>query len=330
MKIIAFVGLPLSGKSTASSVAREMGIPVVVMGDVVREEVRRRGLELTDENAGRVANELREKEGMDAIAKRCIPKVMEAGKEKGVVVIDGVRGIAEVERFKKSFGDDFVLIAIESPLELRFERARKRKREDDRGMESIEDLRRRDEREISWGMLEAMQRANLTVENVSDIEDFRDKIREVLKAFTKCAEVEVEAKVNPTEDVEKVKKAIENLFPGIELEFDEEKGILRGKTENLERFRELLRMQRILDTARAELRRGWRGNESTVFLNKQAATVSRINFADENAVLSPVVLTFRVYGTNFERFIDWLTPETRDGRPVREIKLWEEGDEEQS
>ncbi len=330
MKIIAFVGLPLSGKSTASSVAREMGIPVVVMGDVVREEVRRRGLELTDENAGRVANELREKEGMDAIAKRCIPKVMEAGKEKGVVVIDGVRGIAEVERFKKSFGDDFVLIAIESPLELRFERARKRKREDDRGMESIEDLRRRDEREISWGMLEAMQRANLTVENVSDIEDFRDKIREVLKTFTKCAEVEVEAKVNPTEDVEKVKKAIENLFPGIELEFDEEKGILRGKTENLERFRELLRMQRILDTARAELRRGWRGNESTVFLNKQAATVSRINFADENAVLSPVVLTFRVYGTNFERFIDWLTPETRDGRPVREIKLWEEGDEEQS
>ena len=305
MKIIAFVGLPLSGKSTASSVAREMGIPVVVMGDVVREEVRRRGLELTDENAGRVANELREKEGMDAIAKRCIPKIMEAGKEKGVVVIDGVRGIAEVERFKKSFGDDFVLIAIESPLELRFERARKRKREDDRGMESIEDLRRRDEREISWGMLEAMQRANLTVENVSDIEDFRDKIREVLKAFTKCAEVEVEAKVNPTEDVEKVKKAIENLFPGIELEFDEEKGILRGKTENLERFRELLRMQRILDTARAELRRGWRGNESTVFLNKQAATVSRINFADENAVLSPVVLTFRVYGTNFERFIDW-------------------------
>jgi len=330
MKIIAFVGLPLSGKSTASSVAREMGIPVVVMGDVVREEVRRRGLELTDENAGRVANELREKEGMDAIAKRCIPKVMEAGKDKGVVVIDGVRGIAEVERFKKSFGDDFVLIAIESPLELRFERARKRKREDDRGMESIEDLRRRDEREISWGMLEAMQRANLTVENVSDIEDFRDKIREVLKAFTKCAEVEVEAKVNPTEDVEKVKKAIENLFPGIELEFDEERGVLKGKTENLERFRELLRMQRILDTARAELRRGWRGNESTVFLNKQAATVSRINFADENAVLSPVVLTFRVYGTNFERFIDWLTPETRDGRPVREIKLWEEGDEEQS
>ncbi len=322
MKIIAFVGLPLSGKSTASSVAKELGIPVIVMGDVVREEVRRRGLELTDENAGKIANELREKEGMDAIAKRCVPKIREAGREKGVVVVDGVRGIAEVERFRKSFGDDFVLIAIESPIELRFERAKKRGREDDRGINTIEDLKKRDEREISWGVLEAMKSANLTVENISDIEDFRDKIRNVLKAFTRCAEVEVEIEVNPTEDIEKVKKAVENLFPGIELKFDEERGILRGKTENLERFRELLRMQRILDTARAELRRGWKGNESTVFLNKQAATVSRINFADEDVVLSPIVLTFRVYGVNFERFIDWIAPETRDGKPVREIDLW--------
>ncbi len=322
MKIIAFVGLPLSGKSTASSVAKELGIPVIVMGDVVREEVRRRGLELTDENAGKIANELREKEGMDAIAKKCVPKIREAGREKGVVVVDGVRGIAEVERFRKSFGDDFVLIAIESPIELRFERAKKRGREDDRGINTIEDLKKRDEREISWGVLEAMKSANLTVENISDIEDFRDKIRNVLKAFTRCAEVEVEVEVNPTEDIGKVKKAVENLFPGIELKFDEERGILRGKTENLERFRELLRMQRILDTARAELRRGWKGNESTVFLNKQAATVSRINFADEDVVLSPIVLTFRVYGVNFERFIDWIAPETRDGKPVREIDLW--------
>ncbi len=320
MKIIAFVGLPLSGKSTASSVAREMGIPVIVMGDVVREEVKRRGLELTDENAGKIASELREKEGMDAIAKKCIPKIRELNSD--VVVIDGIRGIAEVERFKKAFGEDFVLIAIESPIELRFERALKRCRDDDRDIKSIEDLKKRDEREISWGMLEAMRVANLTVENSGDIEDFKDKIRRILKAFTKCLEAEVYTKVNPTEDVEKVRRAIENLFPEIELEFDDSTGVLKGRVEKLDRFRELLRMQRILDTARAELRRGWRGNESTVYLNKQAATVSRINFTDENSVLSPIVVVFRVYGVNFERFIDWLAPETKGGKPVKEIELW--------
>ena len=320
MKIIAFVGLPLSGKSTASSVAREMGIPVVVMGDVVREEVKRRGLPLTDENAGKVASELREKEGMDAIAKRCIPKIREANSD--VVVVDGVRGIAEVERFRKVFGDDFVLISIECPLEIRFERAKKRQREDDRSIKSVEELKRRDEREIAWGMLEAMNRASLTVENTTDIDDFREKIEEILKTFTKRVEAEVEVRVNPTEDVEKVKKAVENLFPDIELKYDEDRGVLTGKTEKLEKFRELLRRQRILDTARTELRRGWKGKESTVFINKQAATVSRINFTEENAVLSPIVVTFRVYGIPFERFIDWLTPETVNGKPVKEIDLW--------
>ncbi|RUM34863.1 MAG: hypothetical protein DSY33_01065 [Archaeoglobus sp.] len=322
MKIIAFVGLPLSGKSTASSVAREMGIPVVVMGDVVREEVEKRGLPLTDENAGKVANELRKMEGMDAIAKRCIKRIRE--KNADVIVVDGIRGLAEVDRFKKTFGDDFVLVAIECPLELRFERLKNRQRDDDLSIRTVEDLKRRDEREIAWGMLDAMNKANLTVENTSDLDDFKEKIREILRAFTKGVEAEVEVKVNPTEDIEKVKKAVENLFPGIELKYSKERSTLRGKTDNLEKFRELLRMQRILDTARTELRKGWKGNESTVFINKQAATVSRINFAEENTVLSPIVVTFRAYGVSFEKFIDWLTPETRNGKPIKEVNLWEE------
>ncbi|HIP25737.1 MAG TPA: hypothetical protein EYG81_04690, partial [Archaeoglobus profundus] len=114
MRVIAFVGLPLSGKSTAAKVAEEMGIPVVCMGDIVREEAKKRGLALTDENLGKIANELRQKEGLDAIAKRCIPIIREKGKDVGVVVIDGIRGIAEVERFKREFGDDFILINIEA------------------------------------------------------------------------------------------------------------------------------------------------------------------------------------------------------------------------
>ena len=39
MKIIAFVGMPASGKSEASRIAAEMGIPVIIMGDVIRKEV---------------------------------------------------------------------------------------------------------------------------------------------------------------------------------------------------------------------------------------------------------------------------------------------------
>ncbi len=317
MKIIAFVGLPLSGKSTAAKVAEEMGIPVVVMGDVIREEVRRRSLELTDENAGKIASELRRKEGMDAIAKRCIPRIRDAASKSRIVVVDGIRGIAEVECFRREFGDDFILIHIDSPIELRFERVLKRKRKDD--VASIEDLKQRDERELSWSMGEAIKVADFTIENISDLKDFVEKVRDILQRFAKQVEVEIETLIHPTEDKGRVVKAVKNLFPDADIKIEGEK--LYAASQNLSKLRELLRRQRILDTARAELLKNRVGNETTVYLNKQTALISRINFADEDVILSPLRVTFRVHGIPFEHFVDWLTPETRDGKPMREIEL---------
>ncbi len=315
MKVIAFVGYPLSGKSTAAQVVREVGIPVVVLGDVVREEAVRRGVELTDENLGRIASELRQKEGMDAIAKRCIPKIRELGSSKGVVVVDGIRGIAEVEKFKKAFGDDFVLIAIESPLEVRFERAKMRKRSDD--VEKLEDLVKRDKREESWGLKEAMEIADFTIENKGSYEDFIETVKQILLNIARNIEVEIETEIHPTESEEKVVNAIKNIFPDAEIKVED--GKLVGKAKNLERFRELLRRQKILDTARSEMLKSRKGNEVTVYLNKQTATVSKINFCDSDAVLSPLRVTFRLNNISFQLFLDYLAPETKDGRPVKEI-----------
>ena len=319
MRVIAFVGLPLSGKSTAAKVAEEMGIPVVCMGDIVREEAKRRGLALTDENLGKIANELRQKEGMDAIAKRCIPIIREKGKDVGVVVIDGIRGIAEVERFKKEFGNDFILINIEAPLEVRFQRALKRGRSDD--IKSIEELKKRDERELSWNMGEAIKIANFTIENTSSLEDFKEKVREILTQLARKVEILIETTVHPTEDVDKVVQAVKNIFPDAEIEI--ENGKLRARAWDLSKFRDLLRKQRILDTARSELYRGVSGNEITIYLNKQTAVISKINFADENAILSPLKVTFKLYGVSVGRFIDYVAPATRAGKPIKELDtLW--------
>ena len=315
MKIIAFVGLPLSGKSTASKVAEEIGIPVVVMGDIVRMEAEKRGLKANDKNLSVIASELRKKEGMDAIAKRCIPIIREKIREKGVVVVDGIRGIDEVKRFKKEFGEDFVLINIEAPLNLRFKRALERKREDD--AETIEDLKKRDERELSWNMGEAMRIADITVENTGDLEEFKSKIREILTHFIPRVEVEIETDVHPTEDVEKVKKAVKNLFPDAKIEIED--GRLRAIASDLKRFRELLRIQKILDTARNEIIRGRSGKSVVIYLNKQTAFISRINFAEKDAILSPIKVRFRLYNIDFDKFLDYIAPETKDGKPVREV-----------
>lgn len=315
MRIVGFVGYPLSGKSTASRVASEMDIPVINMGDVVRGEAEKRNLPLTDENLGLIASELRNKLGMDAIAKLCIPKIRELLDERGVVAVDGIRGVDEVERFKKAFGEDFILIAIDCPIEIRFERARKRMRSDD--VLTIEDLRKRDEREESFGLKKAIEIADFTIENTGDIETFKEKVKELLKKLAVGVEVFIETYVHPTEDEEKVKKAVKNIFPDAEIKILD--GKLMAKAKDLKKFRELLRIQKILDTARSEIVRGRRGSEVTIYLNKQAATVSKVNFADEDAVLSPLKVRFRLMNVPFNRFLDYIAPETRGGKIVKEI-----------
>lgn len=180
MKIIAFVGMPASGKSEAARIAAEMGIPVINMGDVIRREVLRRGLEPNDSNTGMVATELRKCEGMDAVAIRCVSQIREKGSE--LVVVDGVRGIAEVECFRREFGEGFVLISIYAPIEIRFSRVQKRGRSDD--MNSIEGLRRRDERELSWGMGEAIEASNVQIENNFTLETFKKDVVDVLSNYS--------------------------------------------------------------------------------------------------------------------------------------------------
>ncbi len=187
--VFAFVGAPAAGKTEAASVAKELGIPVITMGEVIREELRKRGLPLNDKNAGRIANELRAREGMDAIAKRCIPRIKarkkSAGKNQKVVVVDGVRGIAEVEAFKKEFGNDFVLVRVDAPLSLRYERIRSRGRGDDLDLLSLEEFKNREKRELGWGMEEAMKKADKIVENTASLEEFKEQIKGILRNYSK-------------------------------------------------------------------------------------------------------------------------------------------------
>ncbi len=75
MKVIGVVGLPASGKGEFSKIAAAMGVPVIVMGDMIRQAVNEAGLEPTDANLGAMANKLRAEQGMDAIAQLCIPEI---------------------------------------------------------------------------------------------------------------------------------------------------------------------------------------------------------------------------------------------------------------
>jgi len=178
MIVLGIVGLAGSGKGEFSKVAEQMHIPVVVMGDVIREEVRKAGLPPTDENMGIIAKVLRERDGMAAIAIACIPVVKRLKSE--LVLIDGLRGDAEVRVLQEHFSN-FVLIALTAPDEIRFSRLCSRARSDD--IASLGELHERDERETSFGLLNAIEMADIRIENTTDIETFKRAVLTTLKIF---------------------------------------------------------------------------------------------------------------------------------------------------
>jgi dephospho-CoA kinase len=174
--VIGVAGMPGSGKATVRIVAESMGFSAVVMGDEVREETRRRGLEPTPENIGRIMLQLREEEGLAAVANRCIPKIVNA--KSDIVFVDGVRSLSEVDEFKKSF-DGFALIAVHSSPDMRFQRLSKRQRSDDpKGWEVFHE---RDLRELGVGQGDVIAVADYMIVNEGTYKEFEAKVRDLLK-----------------------------------------------------------------------------------------------------------------------------------------------------
>lgn len=176
-KVVAFVGLQASGKSEAAAVARGMSIPVVSMGDVIREETRARGLPPSEE--GGVAIQLREEKGQEVVARRSRPRLEALGAP--LAFLDGIRSHAEVDYFKKWLGDRLVLVRVEATEEVRFERIRRRARGDDAATRAA--FRDRDRREEAFGIRRAMKEAPLELRNDGDLETFHRRTADLLRSL---------------------------------------------------------------------------------------------------------------------------------------------------
>ncbi|KYC51894.1 MAG: hypothetical protein AMQ22_01116 [Candidatus Methanofastidiosum methylothiophilum] len=173
--MIAVVGMPGSGKSEFVNIAISYGYRFISMGDIVREETVKRGYSL--EESGKVAQMLRDKEGLDAIAILTLDRINET--QDGKFIIEGIRGLKEIERFRKEL--DFFLVGIHTSPRLRFERLKNRERADD--PKNIEDFYNRDLRELSWGLGEALALSDVIIDNNGTLEDYRANINRVIKKY---------------------------------------------------------------------------------------------------------------------------------------------------
>jgi dephospho-CoA kinase len=174
--VLGLAGMPGAGKGAFRRFVQKIGYPVVIMGNEIRNEAKRRKLEPTPENLGKVMLQLREAEGQATVAKRCIPKLQNA-KER-IVVVDGIRSLHEVEEFKKYF-PNFTLIALHASPKTRYQRLTRRRRSDDPA--SWETFMQRDLREIGVGLGAVIATADYMIVNEGTLTQLRKKIQQVLK-----------------------------------------------------------------------------------------------------------------------------------------------------
>ena len=131
--------------------------------------------------------------------------------------------------------------------------------------------------------------------------------------------------VNPTEDIKKVREALENLLGSSDFTTINNDDVLDlsatyANRDAVNLVRLTIHEARIIDAARKRLRLNWNGTSTKIYFDKQAAFVRKLRIIDDNLELPPLgsiemVLTFDSE-QEFDEFVNWFTPPTKDGKII--------------
>ena len=172
--------MPGAGKSTIAEGLKSKGYEIINMGNTVREEAKKRNLEPTGTNLGKLMLELREKNGPSAVAQLIKPQIDESNSE--IVVIDGIRSNDEIQ-FLKNIGNVKIL-SIHASTDTRFDFLSKRGRSDD--PQNKENFDERDFRELGVGISTSIALADESISNNNmTIDELINMASSIIQSWTK-------------------------------------------------------------------------------------------------------------------------------------------------
>ncbi|MBI2443054.1 MAG: AAA family ATPase [Candidatus Levybacteria bacterium] len=175
--LVAFVGMPGSGKSEATKYLREKGFASVRFGEVAEEGLKEMGLPLTPDNEQMYREKIRNELGMAAFAILSEEKIESFLKDNPVVVIDGLYSWEEYRYLLEKFLALKIIYVFASPA-TRYSRLAKR---------PVRPLTPEQARARDFAEIERLNKsgpiamADFVIENNTSLDDLYTKIDELLK-----------------------------------------------------------------------------------------------------------------------------------------------------
>jgi len=172
MKIFIIVGMPAAGKNIVRIYTGSRDMVYYSTGDIVRAEVKMRGLEVDAATTSMVSDELRGEDGL-GVTRLVLEEILKTGAEVGF--LEGMRSWPEIELIREKA--DGVVVAILAPRSLRLERVCSRGRSDD----SPADFGERDQREVVYGTTVPIALADAYILNTGTMDDAMEQLDAIVK-----------------------------------------------------------------------------------------------------------------------------------------------------
>ncbi len=175
IRLIGLTGTNGSGKGEAALFFTKNGYDYLSLSDVIREELQKKKEKITRNNLIRMGNRMRKQSTPDILARLVTKKITRK------TVIDSIRNPKEIEFFQKQ--GNFRLLAIDAPAEIRFERVKKRGREE--SASSLKEFLAKEAKEMgteekSQQLRTCMDMADKTIINDGTLEELEKKLEEFL------------------------------------------------------------------------------------------------------------------------------------------------------
>ncbi len=183
---IAITGTSGSGKDTlAEYLVQKKGFEKISLSGLIRDEAKNRRIESTRENLRKLGNEMRQTQGNDILAKIALEKI-ESDKN---YIITSVRHPQEIKILFDS--GSFVLLSVDAPVEVRFERVSRRGDAKEKNIKNLQDFQKSEAQEMDSDdfcgqkVRQCMNMAKFTILNNGDKNDFFKKFDDLFDELKK-------------------------------------------------------------------------------------------------------------------------------------------------